>query len=891
MDTQLPFQAFAAAPFLSGLVDGMDPALPDELYAPSAAPALLNLRVGRGLWETRYGMSFYKAIGGAAPVHFLGNHTTKAGARWRLAAMNGTLYHYQEGAGGGFTAVTGGAGLATNVLRSAPLGDYLYFTDRGVSSKLRRYDPAAGVVEVTQPAAPTGSVRAIARTFKTLEAWSGAAPYGWTRSNSAKLDLVDGSADEESPLGGACVKLSLATNGKGATVYENVADEELKSARVAFWIQQKGEAKYRLAFELGLNAEGDFSFAIEPPERAEWYPFYVDIGDVGAFSFKRFRAIKSPGSVVSLFLSKLVLPGRLNGKYKWRVTHYNPTTGAESAPSADSNSGSYLDLSKQGVNYKPESQAAFQKSAMLVWDSDSGTDPSTTKIRIYRNGGVSSLTTDSAGQAVWVRVAEIFDLQTTLTSSPLAGASSFTLASVSNLVQGDWLCLDKNAANEEFVEVLSVVGSTVTINGTLAYAHTTTTSTAQLVYLDNNADQALNSAQRIDEERHGPPTGIRFLGQAQDGRLWVFGWDNRPLGVAMSNLATPDRQRDWEVFPENVDPITRNSATQGFRFDLGGNTAGDEVMWGGFHHNVATIITRRALYQVFAHGQPDWGNSAVSRRMAIGCISGDTVAEQDGILYWCAPGGSGPRVMAWDGRGAPRDLSFQRVNVTLEAAPTGDTYYSQWHARCWTGRDGAYYSLFMVPNGAVTPTVRLDYSIVRDVWERVVYYQDNNADGVGDTAIAFPVMAVRDGPGDNGALYGASSAGTIYRFDDPARDTDEVTAAGTTKIKVQARTKRYSFGGPVSRLVEIFYRLAGVASSDTWTLTITTGGSEYGEISASYVQDVAGSGDLEVNELANHDQQGRWIQFELNGDVAKRPMLRDLSWRALALRDRRVLAE
>lgn len=687
-------------PSVKGLLEGLDETLSDELYPLTAAPDLSNIRVVAGKWSTRKGQSLWKTLPGSGATRLLDNLYQMNGTRVRVAARGdantAVFLDLVEGTDTEFQTTTGGTGLGTADqprFQGVTLNDRFYFTDR--AGPLRRYQPSPvsgnQVVSVVLPSKPAAAPGVKAKTWDILEAWTGnagVAPFGWTVASSAAFDIEDGSATITSPLGGRTVLLNTKTNPKDQPISENVSSEAVPSQTIAFYVDALN-LPTQIVFQYGQISATDFTEQITPPTANDWYPVFINLGNLGTINFKRWMVVKNAGAS-DTNVSKLVLPGRLQGAYRWVYTHYDPSTGRESEPSDISNGGTPLDLSMVGVSYQTGTAAAFQKSAALTFTSDSGTDASTTKIRVYRNGGVPSLTFDSRGRAVWLRVGEVFDQSTTLAGAHSAGATTVTVASATNLAVGDWLVIEKGVVSkEEYVRITVIVGTTLTISNGLQYSHADL-SPVQVAFVDNVANESVDVTASIDLERDDPPDAARFVLVSPDGRLVLVDYEDHPTGIAWSNRATPERPTDYEVFPSGVDPLTRRSLIQGWQIELGGDTTDEEIAWGGYFRGELTILTKQRLYRIHASSQADWGPGAVDKTLEVGCIAGDTVREVQGSLYWVAPG---PQVVKWDGYGAqPTVISHLRVNERLAAADVSS--YIGWFAVAHPTEDGHYYRLY-----------------------------------------------------------------------------------------------------------------------------------------------------------------------------------------------------
>lgn len=861
--------ALPIIPPLKGLNEGLDPALPDEIYPPAFSPDLENIRVAEGRWQTRLGMTLLRGIGGTGDVRLLADFYTAAGGRFRLAAQGtnnaAELYDFEEGVDAAFQATSGGTGLGGSTepyFQGVIQNDRFYFTDR--AGAFRRYEPApsAGnqVRSIAQPTAPGAAPLVTPRIYKYLETWPGAEPFGWTESTAADFDFDDDSSAFPAPDGGKTVKLSINNStAPGDRITENVSGEVLNSRTIAFWLRCNS-TKVAIQFQWGVGSATDFSDPLKVSKPLTWLPHFVNVSGTPTINFKRFLCVEEFDSD-EVRIGKLHLPGRLFGQYRWVYTHYDPTTGRESQPSPITNSGAPMDFSLEGANNEPTTVSAFKRAAAISVVSDSGSDTSTTQMRIYRNGGTPSLTVDSRGRTVWYRVGTISDVSTQLNEAGgiSAGDTSFDVDDASDLAVGDCLVLDKGTVGtEEFVVISSIASNTITIQDPLEFAHADN-ATVQVAFLDNTPNELVDTSASIDLERGDPPSGVRFVGRSPDGRLWLFGNTSKPTQVCVSNRATPERPQDYEVFPDNVDPLTRKNPLQGWRFEIGGDANDEEIVWGGFYRDVATILTRRNLYTIQAASQQDWGALSVQKMFNVGCIAGDTVAEVNGVLYWVA---DGPRVVRWDGSGPPQDISHNppRINVRLNNAPT--TLWKQWFARYHAKREGPYYCLYFTPSGATTNTQRLDYNVTHDAWEPVVYYTS------GGTAIGWRAASVRAGGSDVSELYQVDTSASIFQAESGSTDNSEV-------IRIRAATKKFKLAGDAIGLAhQAFVRLSAV--TDTLTLTIRVGGSEYGDVTQTYTLTLNGSEDKEIKKRLHRTLLGRWIQVQISGSVSNRPAVREM---------------
>ena len=853
-------------PPLQGLQEGLDPSLDDALYAPTFSPDLSNIRVASGKVQTRLGMTLWKALPGSGDVRMLADHYEAAGTRIRLAARGtgaaGALYDYKEGTDTAFQTTTGGTslgGTAQAFFKMVTLNDRAYITDR--AGALRKYQetPASGnqVVAVALPVRPSAAPTVRKRTYDILEDWASLA--AWAKSNAAEFDLEDASAGYTAPDGLATVPVYLhvlAAAGKDDWIRENISAEAIPSHTIAFWLRGNS-GKTSIAFQFGNVSDQDFSDSLQASAKNEWYPHFVPMGNLATINFKRFKCIAAFDGD-GMRLGALLLPGRLQGAYRWRYTHYDPALARESEPSDPSNGGTPVDLSTVGVNNQIGSAAAFQKAAGLYFTSDSGTDATTTKIRIYRNGGVPALTKDSRGRDVWLRVGEVFDQATTFNDAAVtAGDTSFTVTSATNIAIGDWLVIEAGVVGlEEFCRVTNVVGAVITVSRGILYNHANGTAVA-VAFVDNVANEAVDVTASIDVERDDPPAAARWVARSPDGRLWLANYSGKPTGIAVSNRATPERPADYEVFPDGVDPLTRRHPTQGWRFELGGDVTDEEIVWFGFFRGEARALTRRRFYTIHAYSQSDWGPSTVDPTLELGCIAGDTVCELNGVLYWVAPG---PQVVRWDGQGAPEVISHQRINERLAVATVAS--WATAFAIPFPAATGAYYRLCYGTLGTW-----LDYNVSQDAWEPRSH-----------GALTWRAASVRFGITDGYELYQVDANGNVYQIETGSTD------AGAA-IAITSATKRFNLGA-VSRMAYLYLRLEGV--TDSVTVTVTCGGSEYGELSQVYSISLSGSNDIELRQRLHRSLLGRWVQIQLSGSVSNRPAIREMVLTYVPVRSGRV---
>lgn len=980
MDRML--QRMRVPPPVKGLVEGMDAASDD--YPKNAAPDLLNCRTTNQRWETRKGMALWDpdsdtgttTFPGSGNVHGLWNYYLAAGTRFRLVARGGVLYDLEQGVDTTFQSITGGTSLGTSPQNGAynavQVRAKLYLATR--STALKSYTSAASatgvLATVAQPTAPTVAPTTKRRIWGVLEEWFGSAaaiPAGWTETDNGNFDLaVAGTGDSVPSFEDQAQALITidATGARNDSVYRNIPlGYTLNSATIAFWMQQtykRGLVRY----EVGVTGAAEFGTLLDPPEGGLPYLVFFRVGNLPLLRYQRFRCVRSADNAKSLYLSRILLPGNLQGRYRYRFTFYNPTTGAESEPSPETD---WVDCSAIGVSYQSTDSDTLEKSVELT--TSTATLPAfatTTRVRWYRTGGVPALTTDPVGQPIWLRLATGGNIDSDLAGSTSAGATAATVPTgeAANLTAGDWVVVDRGVdGKQELVQfeavsntaspndtirlyrdlvtvtdlvidagtatnvtsamrpfttadagktvritagtgftagyytISSVAGAIATLSGSagtlgstggtakimtgMVYAHSSG-ATVTPAYLDNVSNATIDVTTRLEVERDDPPSGIHWLSLAPDGRLWAARWTNRALGVAVSNKPTIDRPDDMDVFPDGVDPLSRRSETQGWRFDITGDGSGDEIVWAGFFQGVYTVMLRKAIYQVNAYSQADWSPTAVVKIIdGIGCIAGETVQELDGRLYWVA---DGPRVMRWDGRSAPEDLSYLRLTNTLKNAPVA--YITNWFARAFSDENSKYYKLWITPSGGTTNTLLLDFNVLADegrgAWEPVIYNTGSD--------LAFASALVWNGPGDNREIYAAAlSTGIGYRLE--SGDTDVATA-----IVFRATSAKMPFPEGFLACLDHAWLYATPAGNDTLSVRVRCGASEYRDTSAYAATDgdpyqdwTESLTDGDTSELEFYQRlnfyalKGRWVQVRLSGSLSNRPSISSvaLEWRPI----------
>lgn len=868
------------SPPVAGQYDGLDPA--SQAFPDQAAFLLRNIRVSRGKWETRFGMSFWRSIGGSGTVHFLGRVVDSDGNRYTLAAQGGVLYDFEEDGGdASFQPVTDGDGLATNLLQGVQLGNYFYFTDRAGALLKYLISPTSAVFPVSQPGAPPDAPTVTPYPWGMLEDWS--SPSDWVSTNAPEFFLVatNPATDEAEPTEDSSVKLVITPSAvPGNRLVENVsAGEPAPSDTVALWFYYSGDKSPMIWFMFGQFTTADARGGLLPPQKDQHYPKFIPITGIDPIRFKQLRlAKKSTNSGnVRVFISPLWLPGRLGpGKYRWAFTHYRPAdTGVTAGESSLSPASAVTDFSTLGTDYHAETEAGFKRTALVGIDSDAASDATTTKIRLYRSGGVPELTQDANGRPIWILVAEVNDYKSTITCT--GGTKTGTVGSSTGLAVGDWVQVDKSgSAGGEFNKVTVIAGAAVTFRD--AWQSTHTAKVVQMAYQDNTPDRELDPTLRIEPERDDPPEGVLWVAKTSDDRLVLMGPGDL---VCISNKGTPDRESDYEVFPAGVDPLIRQSLLQGWRFRIGGTQGGETIMWGGFFRGVLTILTRTGLYQINAQSQVTWGPESVVKVLDnLPCVAGEAVVECNGSLYWPSDQG---RIVRWDGQSAPQVVSALKVSETLKAAPSA--YWNSWFARACTKRDGQYYQLCIVPAGATTAILWLEFNVDTDVWEPADYYVGATAQPWG-TALTVRTLkpAGSAGAEDIAALYAAHpTTGNLYLLDDETADDDNGEG-----IHFHAITKKHRlpFVGGLER-----FRLRLAAADDALAVTVTIDGSEYGENSANFTVSLDNSGadtggEAEIRErLAPWLLRGAYVWFELAQTVLNRPQVREIEFDAAPVRE------
>lgn len=167
----------------------------------------------------------------------------------------------------------------------------------------------------------------------------------------------------------------------------------------------------------------------------------------------------------------------------------------------------------------------------------------------------------------------------------------------------------------------------------------------------------------------------------------------------------------------------------------------------------------------------------------------------------------------------------------------------------------------------------LDYNLEQNAFE-----PRSHQDALGE-ARAWHAAAVRSGGKDVHGLYQADAQGNIFEME--TGDDDDGVAISLTAV-----TKKFDLGS-VAMLHDCYLRLAAV--TDTATLLVRVGGSEYGDLERSYSDlDLSGDGDTEIRVRLHRHLMGRWAQLELTGDFVNRPEIRDWRLRFIGVRQGRV---
>lgn len=896
-----------------GLIDSLDPA--SEVYPPDASPDLLNFRVGDGKWQTRLGMTVWdttdsNTFPGSGTVHFLASFYPSAallsGARTRLLARNGTLYDLIVGTDTAFQSVASGLGTSprNGVYNGAQCRDRFYITDR--AGALKYYNGTA-LTTVTQGTAPTVAPTTRRRTFAILrpsantnvnETWTGSVgsePDNITDTAQFVATVADTTADSvpDFPGGGNILKMVVSDSGSknDEVEFDGTTAIPLNSHDIAFFFQQEVK-RWITAFEIGRDTDGSFSYPLDPLEADQTYLVHAGVGNLDYLKYVRFRVGRVPNQARTIYVSRLYLPGKLLGKYRYRLTFYNPTTGQETAPSPQTE---FVDCSAVFTDtpLKVDNTDVLEKSVELT--TLGNTLPDVTlfpKVRGYRNGGTASQTADASGQPTWFRIFTTGNINSSVATAANAGDLVLDVIAnegAENQSAGDWVVIEAGVADKaELVKVSSVTQDhslgkdriTLDASTPLRYAHSVSTSNKVTpAYLDNTANESIDTSTRLEIERDDPPTGIHWISTAPDGRLWIARYEDgsgndQPLVVAVSNRPNADRTNDQDVFPANVDPLSRRSLLQGWRFTINPRQRGDEIVWAGFFGGVYTVMLRRAVYQVHAASQSDWSPSSVVAMIdGVGCIAGETVCEANGFLYWVA---DGPRVVRWDGRQL-EDLSERRIETTLKNAPAD--YWNQAFARVQSTESAKRYRLFFTPSGGTTNTAVLDYDIQRDAWEPCIY----------GSSAPWATAMVQDGPGDAREMVAAHpTSGQAYYLE------TGLTDAGSA-ITVRAVSTRFGFSGLIVRAEKARVHVAPTGA-DTLALRVRMGGSEYrnatdfvstdGDPVADWNETLA---DTDTSEAELYQRLNFWrlkgttLQVRVSGTVSNRPGPRDISvdWSAV----------
>ncbi len=727
-----------------GIWQGEDSSLPQ--FPQNAAPALVNIRVARGLWLTRLGQIPSVIVPGVGTTEFLGT-VYHRDQRIRLAArgdnnqvglydlLQGTDSTYQPVLDDSSVAVTD---LASNRIHATTLTarELTYLCD-GLTA-LRKY---AAETRLCNPdlnlAAPTVAPQVIKTWYGFFERWEGARPYGWTESSPGTFFFAAPNADTpDFAVGDTTARLHSEPGAKGESIFSQnpvgtPRNIPFPSDTLALWVSQN-VARAINSFRYGEANKPLIEILIDPPKARVSYVLFLPGKGIDTINYFKLKNVLSQTNDRETYLSGIVMPGRLLGPMLYRYTYYRPSTGQESSPSPSGPNAPMLFT--EGASYQNTTSDALMRTAVLIptrgpdWEVGD-------KIRWYRNGGVSSLLIDGNGQPIYTYLGEQLDFQTLSNGATLADATTMTVDDGSAFVPNtddaaetyyQWAWIDAGSDEAEFVRVLSSAANVLAFADPLEFAHPDNTP-VQLVYNDNVPNAVLAAEVRtIDLERDSPPYGAKWVWETGDGRLWLANFledrdgdtvpeYRRALGVAISNRPTPDRPNDQDIFPEFPDPYTGDSLTQGFRVDLPSTPSGDEIMWGGIFQGLPTLITRQAVYRITSFSQADWSASSIRKVLDRGTIAGDTVVLLNGLLIWAS---DGPSILAWDGRGSPVDISHLAITGEDPDLPTylGDAppgyvadetvlttdrltyYWESWFAVAHAVGSSIYYRLYMIPD-------------------------------------------------------------------------------------------------------------------------------------------------------------------------------------------------
>lgn len=737
--------AFRRGAPVGGIYQGLSPALP--AYNPAWAPSLLNLRVARGEWLCRKGQEADSIIPGVGRTRLLttfydGSTRIRVGARGENDEVG--LYYLRVGTDLTWGAVNDQDGnpvtdLASNVCHFLTVYGQGLLTDQETQLRSFYEDPNAAGTWLSDPVVnlptPTGAPTVEKTWYGFFERWDGSPPYGWYES-SADLDFhAPGSSEPDFELDEAgTTRLRSDTGARGEFVSKNSTYPQppplnfgAPTAALAMWIQQTIGDRTILQVQMGGQKKNQLQYDIKPPAKDTPYVFFMPMQGLTEIDYFRIKNTNPQTIVRNLFMSGIVMPGQLLGRKQYRFTYYRPSTEQESNASDAGPIDGPLEFT-EGVNNNNSTSVAFQRCAAVI-PIASPVRETGDRIRVYVRGGTAALETDGDGQPVWTFAGEIDDFDTLLNGAITApdstfdvdDATPFTPETTNGITTYQWGVIDPGEDAEEFFRVTDVTGNTITTADPLQNDHADN-AVVQLIFLDNITNTELAAETRVlDLDRDDPPPGAKWIVASPDGRVLAFNFledrdgddvfeYRRNLGMAVSNQPTPQRRRDYQIFPINPNPYTTNSPIQGFRTDLIIDDMGDEIMWAGIYNGLVTVLTRKKMLVVTGYSQANWYSGNVRKVLDRGCIASETVRQINGLLIFAS---DGPSILAWNGREV-KDISNLKVsgegNTYLGNAPAGyeadddvltvaqpNFYWDQWFAVAHAVGASIYYRLWMIP--------------------------------------------------------------------------------------------------------------------------------------------------------------------------------------------------